>query len=118
VGGSRGDESIGVGQSGGDWLFDQDVEAGFHEGAANLSVQRGGDGNYGGVGETGELRKIGYGRAAEFGGNGQGAGGIGVDGSSEAGAFGVAHDAEMVAAEDATTDDGDAGEGHNYSSGG
>ena len=75
-------------------------------------------GNYGGVGETGELRKIGYGRAAKFGRDGQGAGEVGVDGSSEAGAFGVAHDAEMVAAEDATTDDGDAGEGHNYSSGG
>ena len=95
--GSRCVDKLGCGfQIRGDRLFDQHVDSGAHQVAADFGMQGGGDRYYGRLHAAGEVAVIGKGRAA-LGGFGC-AGGVGVDYRYQLGARRLADYAHVVAA--------------------
>ena len=53
----RFDQTVGFGERGGDWFFDQHVDAGFEQRAADFGVQHGGDGDDRGIHLSDDSRK-------------------------------------------------------------
>jgi hypothetical protein len=103
---------VGFGERGGHGLFDEDVDASFHEGTVDIEMEDGGDGDGGGlhfaVGGQ-ELRDGAEGFAVELAGNGIGARGIGIDHAYQTDAarlLQLAIDAGVIMAESADADDG------------
>jgi hypothetical protein len=92
-------EAVGGGEVGGDGLFDEDIDAGFEQGAGDVGVGGGGDGDDGGIDSSGELAGIGEWQAGVGGGDFGGAGGIGVDYGDEFGTGGLADYADVIPAE-------------------
>jgi hypothetical protein len=116
----EGDEVVGFGEGGGEGFFDEDVDVGEEELFRDGGVVDGGDADGGGVdgGWRGEeLLDGGEGRDVVGSGVGLAARGVGVDDGGELEEVGVsglqlAVDAEVIAAEGAGADDGDAKWGH------
>ena len=104
---------IGLGESRGQWLFDQHVDAGFHQGASDLEMKHGGHGDrrrlhlaVGGEHLLQRAERL----AAELAGDGIGAGRIGIDYSHQAHAvrlLQLAINAGVIASERARADDRD-----------
>jgi hypothetical protein len=111
--GGDAEEFIGFGERGGDGLFDEDVNAGFHEGAGDRQVEDGGHGDGRGLDFAVSGQELGDGAegfAVELAGNGVGAGCIGIDDADQTDAAGLMEltiDAGVIASEGADADDGD-----------
>jgi hypothetical protein len=110
-----GDEIVGLGEGGGERLFDEQIEAGVEELRGHGVVKDRGHGDRGGVEmKVGGEQGLGSGedRNSVLGGVVLGAGGIGIDGGNQGdrltGLFQLAIDAEVILAEGAAARDGNA----------
>ena len=104
--GSGVDQAIGGGKVGGDGLFDEDVDAGVEEVAADIDVGGGGSGDDGGIDPAGEIAGVGECDGLVAGGGFGGAGGIGIDDGGELRAGGFVDHAAVVLAEGSGADNG------------
>ena len=107
---SRGfEECTGGCEVGSDGLFDKDVEAGFHQAAADVAMSVGGRSDNGGVGMGSEVvQRVKH--AALVGALGAGrAIGVGIQYSGQGNVRGLMNDAQVVSAKRAYADDSDPG---------
>jgi len=108
------EKRIGIGERSGDGFFDEEIDAGGEEATAYAAVVDGGDAERGGGDvEVGREHVVDAGESGDpvLGGDGRSCGGIRVNDRNKdhgAGGFEAAIDTEMVAAEGARTNDGDA----------
>ncbi len=100
------DQAVGFGQGGRDGFFDEHVEPGFEQSAADLGVGDGGNGYDRGIGVADDVAVIGGSNGSAGLGVFPGAGEIGVDNVGELGVRVFGNHANVVFAEGTGADDG------------